>query len=58
MNITKFSFYSLELIAFILPTLPPQLWARLSILLLYFTLHYFKVHKMYSGMKCQYIQNM
>lgn len=57
MNIIKVSFNIIEFTFFILPALPNNLYVRLSILLFYFILHYFRVQKIYSEIKNKYIRD-
>jgi hypothetical protein len=55
MNIAIISFNIFEFILFILPALPNQLLVRLSILLLYFISHYFKIQNLYSKFKYKFV---
>jgi hypothetical protein len=48
-------FNSIEFIAFILPALPNQLQIRLTILLIYFIGHYYKLQNVYAQYKLRYI---
>jgi hypothetical protein len=44
----------LELIGFLLPALPPQLWMRLLILAVYFIAHMYGLQYRYKHMKTEY----
>lgn len=50
----KLFFHTIELSAFILPALPANLSVRLSILFVYFILHYYKAQTIYSRIKNSY----
>lgn len=50
-NWYSIAFNALEFFAFILPALPESLYVRLTILFVYFGLHYFKVQLMYLKFK-------
>ena len=51
----KLFFQFMEAFAFILPALPSSIWARLSILLIYLTAHYYKLQYKYVQFKNKYI---
>jgi len=53
----KLFFNTIEFIAFILPALPNDLWVRLSIVTIYFILHYFKAQHLYADFKYECINN-
>ena len=50
-------FNLLEFIAFFLPAIPDSLNVRLFILLLYFIAHCFKLQKIYSQYKLNYLSD-
>ena len=50
-------FNLIEFIAFILPALPDSFNVRLFILLLYFIAHCFKLQKIYSQYKLNYLSD-
>jgi hypothetical protein len=54
MTYYKYLFDAIEIFAFILPALPPQLYVRLGILVIYFILHYFKAQLYYGEIKRKY----
>jgi hypothetical protein len=54
MDSMKLAFQLLEFAAFILPALPESLYVRLTILFIYFVLHYFKAQLIYAKFKNRY----
>lgn len=48
---TPHLFSAIELVAFILPALPKQLWLRLTILSIYFIGHAIGLNKVYKAFK-------
>jgi hypothetical protein len=53
----NYVFNTIEFVAFILPALPNDLWVRLTIVLTYFILHYFKAQHLYAHFKYEFINN-
>jgi hypothetical protein len=55
MNYRQAFFYTIELVAFILPALPRSIYVRFSILLVYYLAHSFKLQNIYTKEKKRYI---
>ena len=50
----KYFFNTIELFSFVLPALPEKLNTRLTILIIYFTAHVFKLQYKYAKFKNKY----
>ena len=55
MNYIKIFFYIIELVAFILPSIPDSFTVRFGILSVYFIAHYFKLQYAYSKFKSSFL---
>ena len=55
MNYIKILFYIIQLVAFILPSIPDSFIVRFYILSIYFIVHYFKLQYEYSKLKLKYV---